>query len=181
MASEPTIAGEQGLYDIYGQWHVPFWQTRLFYGGVALLCLIVLCIIARRVLTHFKKNKPVLSPWDEALQSLESLKQDNIATVAQGKHFYGILTSVLKKYIHKRYGFEEYDTGSVSDESLAKTDYEFIQYLQKKSFPQDLTEQLQRIFMGSMVIKFANVEAIQEQIEKDLALAISFINQTRLS
>lgn len=165
---------EQGLFDIYEQWHVPFWQTSLFYFICAFVCLMIVGVLIYYIIKHYRSKRVMLSPWDQALHDLIHLKQDNIATSAQGKQFYCILTAILKKYVHQRYGFDEHEVSS-------KTDQEFIQYLYEKKFPQELAEQLQTIFMGSMVVKFANVQAIQDQIEKDLALAISFVKRTQPS
>lgn len=172
MESHKAGMNEHGLYDIYEQWHVPFWQTTLFYVVCAIVCLIIVSIGIYYAVRHYRSKRVMLSPWDQALRDLNQLKQDNIATAAQGKQFYSRLTAILKKYVHQRYGFDEGD-------ALAKTDQEFIEYLYQNKFGQELVEQLQAIFMGSMVVKFANVQAIQEQIEKDLALAISFIKRTQ--
>ena len=172
MASQAAGMNEQGLYDIYEQWHVPFWQTTLFYSICALVCFVVAGVLIYYAVRHYRSKRILLSPWDQASYDLNRLKHDNVATVAQGKQFYSILTAILKKYVHQRYGFYESD-------ALAKTDQEFIEYLYQKKFGQELVEQLQAIFMGSMVVKFANVQAIAEQIEKDLALSISFIKRTQ--
>lgn len=160
---------EQGLYDIYEQSLVPFWQTKLFYSICAILIFVVIGATLYFTIRLYRSKRAVLSPWHQALRDIEGLQKDNLAKASEGKRFYSILTSVLKKYVHRRYLMD----------GLAKTDQEFVFMLQKNNFDPELIEQLQTIFMGSVAIKFANAQALQEQIEKDLLLAKSFIKRTQ--
>jgi len=171
---------EQGLYDIYAQWHVPFWQTGLFYSICAILFFVLASPIVYFVIRHYRSKKVVLSPWDQALHDLDCLHRDTMGKVSEGKRFYGILTSVLKKYVHERY-FDKSIKHDFLMDGVAHTDQEFVLWLQKYTIEPELIEQLREIFMGSMVVKFAREQAIQEQMEKDLFLAKSFIRRTQPS
>lgn len=157
-----------GLYDIYGHWHVPFWQTRAFYVIISLIIFLILSLIAWYLIKRYWARKPQMPIWDEVLHELYDLKKRNIATAEQGKEFYCVLTMSLKKYVHGRYGLD----------GLHKTDDEFVQFLQKNTFAPELLVILQEIFSGSTIIKFANAHAIQETIEKDLNSSITFVKQT---
>jgi len=164
----PTGMNEHGLYAIYDAWHVPFWQTKTFFMLLLTIGLLILCVLIGLVIKRYRSLKIVLSPWEHALLRLESLKKNNQATADKGKEFYGTLTSVLKRYLHERYGLDKHE----------KTDEEFLRYLEKKEFSSDFLVDLHLIFSGSTTIKFANMQAIQTQIDRDLALAISFVSRT---
>lgn len=157
---------KHGLYDIYGGVHVPFWQTRIFlYGVTASFFLLIILIIW--LITQRKKQLPAYA-WTKALDKIEALKNSQRAVVEHGKEFYGALTDIIKNYLQERYGYE----------SIGKTDEELIQYLQQNHFSKDLIEILQEIFLGITIIKFANAQAAQEQIDRDMQRTILFIKRT---
>ncbi|MCX5922495.1 MAG: DUF4381 family protein [Candidatus Dependentiae bacterium] len=167
VSIEPGM-NEQGLYTIYGPIHVPFWQTNGFYWAVGTVVICLVLVLAWYTIAWYRAKRLVLPPWERTLRALVLLKKDNRATVAQGKEFYTELTSLLKKYMHERYGFEMYE----------KTDEEFLRYIASKNFSADLLADLETIFSGSITIKFANVQAMQEQIESDFVRATSFVKRS---
>lgn len=171
MSEHVANMSEQGLYDIYGIWHVPFWQTKSFYAFVGFVCLLVLFFVARSIFKRLRAKKKLLPAWEIALQKLRELQAHNIATQERAKQFYGSLTVILKNYLHARYSFD----------AQGKTDKELLVYLRdvrEHRFDNKLVNELEEIFSGMELIKFANVQAMQEQIEKDLARTIGFIKQT---
>lgn len=174
LSSVQSGMNEHGLYDIYDTWHVPFWQTKTWHVCLLIIGLLIMTAIIGLFIKWYRSRKIVLSPWEHALLGLKSLRKNNQATADCGKEFYGALTSILKKYLHERYGF---DTG-VSGAALAKTDEEFLYYIEKKGFSSDFMADLQTIFLSSVTIKFANMQALQNQIDRDLELAISFVRRT---
>lgn len=159
---------KHGLFDIYGPEHIPFWQTNAFYVTLSILCLILAGLLLWIFIKKYAKKRSEEPSWVIALRELNALKKNNVATQAQGKQFYGALTTSLKKYLHGRYGYD----------SMGKTDEELIKYLETQRFPIALTQELQTIFLGGTMIKFANGIAMQEQIEGDLGRSIVFIQKT---
>ena len=159
---------ELGLYDIYGPWHVPFWQTNAFYGVMACVILLLAGLVCWYLIKRYRARKPALSCWERALSDLQQLDKDTMIREDLGKEFYGALTRVLKRYMHERYGLE----------GTEKTDDEFLKYLKKKEFSSDFLQEIQSIFEGSVVIKFANMSAARQQMERDLFNAIAFIKKT---
>lgn len=159
---------ELGLYDIYQQWHVPFWHTTIFYIVSGILFLIIGGWIGWHFLKKYRlKMKPAKS-WEIALTQIDHLKKNNYTNVEHGKEFYCALTGILKRYMHERYGFD----------SREKTDQEFLRYLEEQKFSQLFLQDLTAIFEGSTIIKFANASVVQQQIDQDVAAAISFIKKT---
>jgi hypothetical protein len=161
---------EQKLHDIYDVWHVPFWQRAWFFWSVCAVVIIVLIIIIAIAIKLYRSRteKVAIAPWDTALQSLFLLQQEKVSTIEQGGNFYAKLTQILKKYLHQRYGFD----------IASKTDDEVVAYLEHTHFDQLLLSDMREIFEGSVYIKFAHVQVMQERIEKDLGRSIAFIKVT---
>ncbi len=159
-----------GLYENYGLWHVPFWQTDKFKLAVqicaSLALLIVLALIVRKYISYRRRKK--LPIWDQALLGLTQLKKDDKVTVAHGKEFYLNASAMLKHYLQERFRYE----------LLGKTDAEAIDYLQKQHFDEYILAELKALLQGSEIIKFANAQAAQEQIEHDYLRAVTIIQRT---
>lgn len=154
------------LYDIYPVWHVPFWQTGWFVVLVMLTVLTLLGVLVWFIIKRHKARRALVTPWDYALQQIAQLQQ-NIAP-EKSKQFYSSLSVILKKYLHARYS---YDVES-------KTDQEVINYLQQQQFSVDLVTQLQAIMEGATMVKFANMQAIAQQMQQDIERSRSFVTQT---
>jgi hypothetical protein len=159
-----------GLYENYGLWHVPFWQTQKFQlmleisGLVAALIIIIILIRKYRAYRARKK----LSPWDQALLDLRALKSDNKVAVEHGKEFYLAISALLKKYFHERFCYDV----------LGKTDAEVVHYLQEHHVDEQIVAEINALLQGSVIIKFANAQAAQGQIEHDYVRAVAIIQRT---
>lgn len=161
---------ELGLYEIYGLSYVPFWQRSWFFWGsicaTVILCILIIFISIR---WYFRRKKnDIRSYWQDMLIKLNELKKNNVATVAQGSLFYARLTHVLKEYIQMRYQLEV----------RGRTDTEVLAVLEGAQFDPQLLAIVRQILQGGEYIKFANVAAVQQQIEKDLQSSIAFIEAT---
>jgi hypothetical protein len=159
---------KQELYDVCGMWHTPFWQTKIFFWALITFFLVAGCFILWYMLFRKKTKMIVKTAWDQALDEVRELQKRNIASVGHGKEFYHALTALMKKYLQNRFGFKIAD----------KTDDELVRYLLSVDFPPDLIEQLRSIFNGGVYVKFANVCAVQEQIEQAIVASISLIKAT---
>jgi short subunit fatty acids transporter len=157
---------KHGLYDVYEHVHIPFWQTSYFTYSIIALCIL---LIGLSICYYLKRRKKAQLPiWALSIDDIESLKRNNLARADKGKEFYSELTSILKKYLYRRFAVD----------SIGKTDAELIRYLNAQKFSVDLTQELQEIFSGVTIIKFANVQAAQEQIDRDIQRSIMFIKKT---
>lgn len=160
-----------GLYENYGLWHVPFWQTQKFQLMLELcglfVALIVVAILIKKYLAYRKRKK--LSSWDQALLALRTLKSDNKVSAEHGKEFYLAVSALLKKYLHERFGYD----------LLGKTDAEVVRYLQEyHDTDAALVEEINLLLQGGVIIKFANAQAVQGQIEHDYVRAVGIIQRT---
>ncbi len=159
-----------GLYENYGLWHVPFWQTDKFKLAVQIcacvLLLIVIALLVRKYLAYRRRKK--LPIWDQALLKLTQLKKDHQVDVAHGKEFYLTVSALLKHYFHERFSYD----------LLGKTDAEVIECLHEHHFDEHILAELKALLQGSEIIKFANAQAAQEQIEHDYLRAVTIIQRT---
>ncbi len=159
------------LYGNYDIWHKPFWQTTTFYrviGATIFVGIILLCYLLIKKYRAYKKKKKVPA-WQRALQELELLEKNNKTAPVHGKEFYHIVTAILKSYFQERF----------NSNLCSKTDTEVIAYLEKRvDIDPELLQTIRTIFKGSVVIKFANERAIQEQIEHDFNQSVMIIKKT---
>lgn len=154
------------LYDIYGLWHVPFWQTTWFSVVIGILSALVIMVLVYGMVTRYLSRRPATKPWVVALQELENLSK-NIQP-ADSERFYTALTTLLKHYLYRRFGYSV----------LSKTDAQVTVYLKSVDLDPAFADTLETIFQGSIVCKFAHQQAIKEAMHRDLAAAIAFINAT---
>ncbi len=160
---------ENGLYDIYPMWHVPFWQTTTFYIIVGLVCALMLGIASWLLIRwYFKKKAVPKTVWEEALEQLHTLQQKKYGSKEEGKQCYFAMTSVLKKYLAARYAYP----------LEGKTDEEMVHYLAKSTEQKKLAEELKEIIDGCLYIKFANEQAMQENIVKHLDQSCLIVKKT---
>ena len=159
-----------GLYENYGLWHVPIWQTEKFQLAVKVTaCLLLFLVIAFfiRKYVQYRRRKR-LSLWDQALADLNQLKKEHKVDVLYGKEFYVTVSVLLKKYFHDRF---DYDV-------VGKTDDEMINYLQEHYPDTQSIEDIKALLQGGVVIKLANAQAAQEQLDHDYVRAIAIITRT---
>jgi hypothetical protein len=156
---------ENGLYGIYSMAHVPWWQRGWFYGLFWCLGIIILVCIVWLLVRYWRNRKRELPCWDQALHDLTVLSGYH---PDQGKDFYIKLVATIKKYLQVRFGFEVF----------SKTDQEMLHYLATTTFSGELYQMLSAIIDGSLMAKFANYQVTQEQMNKDLRLAIMLVQRT---
>ncbi len=161
---------QTNLYNNYDIWHTPFWQTSTFHIMIGIGVFLIFCVIMWLLIRTYKKRKAqcVLTPWEKAFQKLNQLYKSGLINSSQGKTFYLAATSIIKTYLNDRF---DYDV-------LGKTDDEVIVYLKNKKFSSHLIQTLENIFKGAVYIKFANAQAVQEQIKQDFTKSLELIKNT---
>ena len=164
------INEKTGLYENYGMWHMPFWQTNTFQiimevVGCVVVLVLLICLV--RMYVRYKRRKK-LSAWEQALADLRALKIEQKVRAEKGKEFYVVVSEVVKRYLAARF---EYDV-------LGKTDAEVVSYLQEVHADQEIIDDIKAIVHGAEIIKFANVQAAQEQINTDYDRITSIITRT---
>lgn len=159
---------QETFYDIYDYIFIPFWKTRPFIISSAIVASIILAITAY-VITRWVKaknaKKKVITPAEWALGQLQALKPEQYQKKEEFKQFYFTITNIMKGYLKRAYNLDVAE----------KTDEELISFLKKKDFF-PLAERLEEVFHSSLLIKFANAQALREQAQKDLLTLISLIH-----
>jgi len=158
----------QDLYDIYGMWHMPFWQTKAFWGTMVTFFVILLVAIVGYLLFRCCRRKKTQFSWDKALYELSGLTIDVEPTKEHGKQFYFSLTAILKTYLNERYKIMV----------QGKTDQELLLLLEQSSLPSDLLPFIRTILTGCLQIKYADEQALRKQLICDLDNAVILIKQT---
>ena len=156
------------FYEIYGYYYSSLWESMWFK---ILIISLVICVLG--VLFFWlwwnKKNKK-LAPWDWALAELSKFSIKKFSNQEEYKDFYFALTSIVKSYLSKRYGW--------SVES--KTDSELIKWLEKQKFDREIIDMLSKIAEGASWIKFANADVLRSQAEADLQSVLTMVNRTKM-
>ncbi len=158
----------QELYDIYDLWHVPFWQTlwfRIIFWSILFFALIVLISMFVRRRRNRKKE---LSAGEQALHDLRVLRERKLVCSEHAQEFYLQVTTILKTYLQHLYRVPV----------QAKTDQELLHFLYQEHFSPAVLQELQEIFSGMELIKFARASAVAEQVERDLQRSMSFVERT---
>ena len=95
----------------------PLWAWIL--GGLAILLIIIWIVFLRK---FFKKKKDIavfeskLSPYDEAMHSLNELEKENLPAQNKSKEYYYRLTDIFKRYLSRK--TNKYQMHLTTDEVL---------------------------------------------------------------
>ena len=140
---------------------------------LALLVLIAVVLLLRRLWHHRKTPKPVepapppIAPEIEAYQALDTL-------AAQGdlraKQFYFRLSAIIRRYIERRYDFP----------AAEMTTEELLPWINRLQLDNDLADTLKAFCRSADPIKFAGKNSDGDQMRDDLAFARRFVQQTSI-
>jgi len=159
---------EQGLYDIYSIWHVPFWQTKAFYYTVGSCIGIVLLMLTWGLIRWYRAKKIVpKTAWQLALDELHALQQKQYLSAEESKACYFAMTNIIKTYFIARFDYP----------LQGKTDDEVVQYLLSTEH-HALAPALKEIMHGCQYIKFAHQTALHDTVMQHLAQCNTLITKT---
>lgn len=147
---------DRGLYDIYGMYHVPFWQTNWFFWSILTLIAFFVCCIILFFLRFYRRRKKIITPWHKALARLDALVVVDSLSPGKVRDYYFILTEVVKTYMGERY---TWDTAHL-------TDSEFVGYMAQTSLDLKVKDALRELYESAAMVKFAD-QKIVTSILKD--------------
>ena len=157
------------MYDIYQQWHIPFWQTTFFYWFVSIWIIALIGVILFFGLRWYHKKLALSKkPWEIALEKLSLLEKNRYTNQKEIKQCYFIMTSTVKTYLITQYNYPLH----------GKTDIEIITYIAQETKNKRISELLKEIMNGSLFIRFANAQTVEEQIRHDIQKSKEIIQQT---
>ncbi len=151
-------------YDIYDIWYEPIWKTK-YTVIIAIIAIMLILLLSYFVLKKRKSKKKFMKPWELALFRFSSI---SIGKYEEKKEFYIDLTYILKQYLAIRYAID----------LQGKTDQEMLESMQYTEFPKDMLERLERIFLGAVMVKFAQEDAVLLAMERDLKRGIDIVRNT---
>lgn len=157
---------EPKLYDIYGVEYEPwFLQLWFIYTVIGAVLLLTGYLVYR---WYSKRKKPDIPYTAQILNQLDSLQKSDWS---DHKQFYIQLTSLLKEYFQHRYDKQFGGT----------TDSECLVVLQTDKFiPEWISSRFEALIEGVMFVKFANAQAVQERMQKDLESVRIIIQNTQI-
>jgi uncharacterized membrane-anchored protein YhcB (DUF1043 family) len=159
---------ENNLYDIYTQWHMPFWQTRFFLLTITLLGAVVVgALIGFLLYRSFKKPK---SAQKSALKELENLSKRPLDTPEQLQQAYYELTGILKNFLQRYYHLP----------FSAQSDSEIITLLKENRLLDPGHEKLQSLINSANDVKYAKGRTLRTEFNQQLVNVKTFVEQTAL-
>lgn len=159
---------QPSFYEIYDYIYIPFWKTNFFIFTTLSIIIISLTIILYLLFKRMKAKSNLqkkLTPLEWALAELDKLNPNSYEEKEEFKQFYYTITTIIKTFLEQQYKID----------IIEKTDQELLKHLKKEAFPQQLTDKLEEVLQGSLFIKFANAQVLQEQATKDLATVVSLV------
>lgn len=156
---------QDGLYDIYGSWHTPWWQTSIYWYTIICAAILLLFVILFSIIYWYVQKKRVLLPWDKAQSKLNELKIQCVHQSA--KKSYSSLIQAIKTYCFERFNL-----------SLALTELELQKEIASLAISQPLADSLADLFNHATQAKFAHQSPLLEVIQEDIENALHFIRVT---
>ncbi|BDC34369.1 hypothetical protein Noda2021_03270 [Candidatus Dependentiae bacterium Noda2021] len=156
---------QDGLYDIYGSWHTPWWQTTFFWYAAVCTAILLLFVILFSIIYWYVQKKRVLLPWDKAQSKLNELKIQSVHQSA--KKSYSALIQTIKTYCLERFKLP-----------LALTEFELEKELARLEISPTIKTSLIELFNHATQAKYAHQCPLLEVIQEDIENALTFIRVT---
>ena len=148
----------------------------ILWSIIALIIIILLLYVAKRVLAHYGKNfgdlfKPVppLPPHEQAFKALEQLREERLWQEGKHKEYYSALTDILRTYIDGHFGVG----------AMEMTSDEIVDAMRSVELPQKSAMDLTQILRDADLVKFAKAVPEAEENEAAFHAAWDFVEQTR--
>jgi len=165
------MPAQQQFYDIYEFSYQPFWQAPWFYwlllGGC---CLLIVWCCYRLYRWRRESGELELSAHEWALRQLASLSVADLNRQKDFKLLYVCLTSIIKQYFFKRYGW---NVANVTDEELAR-------FVGTAHLEDELARSITVLLQSMQLVKFANESSMRDVATADIKRATELIHRTKL-
>ncbi|MFA6894261.1 MAG: hypothetical protein WCQ46_00705, partial [Bacteroidales bacterium] len=140
-----------------------------------MIIVIILTYILIRYIKYRKENKtffgrPIVKdpPHIIALRELEKIRGQKLWQNNKQKHFYTLITDVLREYIASRYDIP----------AMEQTSNELFLALSDKNIQPKLYDELKNLFSTADYVKFAKHDASSDENEEAIPTAVRFVNAT---
>lgn len=123
----------------------------------------------KRAVAEPEKAKPVLPPYEEAIEALSALRGENLCQKGMEKEFYTRLTDILRHYLDRRFGINamEMTSTQILDALHANPDTKLSQ------------PKMQQVLAMADFVKFAKVRPLPADNTAAFNSAEAFVEDTR--
>ncbi|WP_211833422.1 hypothetical protein [Porphyromonas levii] len=163
--------------DIKGQWKPKFvWQDYILYLYILLgiIAALVAAYYLRKYLRGRKNTQeegsvvvPLQDPYQEAIQSIEALKQQELWEHNQTKEYYTQMTDILRRYLWRVYSIDTMD----------KTSSEILETFRTKIGKDRMYSELSKILQTADLAKFAKYQPDSDDNISLLSASVAFIEE----
>lgn len=148
---------QEPWYDIYPQWHVPFWQTSFFFYAMCAVALLLLGTLLW-ALWRLRSRAVTLEPYPVvARKALDQLRNSPLYQQERASDFYNELVMIIKKYLSHCYNID----------CISATDQESLALLQSTVDYEELQALVEQIFNGTVLVRFAQEDTQAQQMMTD--------------
>lgn len=152
----------------WDDWSLILWLSILTALVTVALAYVIIRLIENKPIIKRIRLKPRVAPHKAAMREIETIKQDKVWQSEDSKEYYTRLTDTLRQYIKDRYGFNAKEM--TSDEIIAS-----LQTFNDPAAIKELTE----LFQTADLVKFAKYSTHINENDRNLLLAIDYINSTK--
>lgn len=123
----------------------------------------------RRKAVAVAAEKPVLPPYEEAMERLAALSPANLVRQNRARELCFELSEILRRYVSRRFGVE----------ALESTTTEFLALVPKLPVKAELRQWLTPFCESTDAVKFASAPLLESEAEDLTARLKDFVRQTR--
>lgn len=156
----------------------PFlWSEFFYWTGIVLLVLLLIGLIVYLIMRErlkkkiefvFHRDKPVVPPYQIALQQLEEIKSEKAWQSGDIKAFYTRVTDIMREYMMGQFSINAMELTTDQILSLTKKNPEFEQVRQI----------LKEVLELSDLVKFAKFVPLEDENNRSMLNAFAFVEKT---
>jgi hypothetical protein len=161
---ESIVAPNSKWYDV-----IPDWWYWVVIGLAVVAIGVGLYILYRKNGSIIIKRKPVIPPYELAIQQLNELRTQKLAELGQEKEYYTRLTDILRQYLDGRFGINAMEMSST----------QILYSIKHNDETKMSTEQIQQILEIADFVKFAKVRPLPDDNIKTFNSALDFVEATK--
>lgn len=166
--------------DIKEQWKPDFVWKDYLWIIITVLAVLLLALGGYFLWRYLKKRKetlsvekqpaePVTDPYEEALRSMEQLREARLWEQNQVKEYYTTMTDILRRFIWRVYGID----------TAEKTSGEILESFHSTVDNQSLQNDLRKILTTADIVKFAKYIPMPDDNISLMNASVSFVKEQK--
>ncbi|MDD6227876.1 MAG: hypothetical protein PUA94_02405 [Bacteroidales bacterium] len=158
---------DPSFFDWVPDWMLDFWWIIL----LVLLAIGIFVYMLRRYkkVGHILPQKPVPTPYEEAMSALRQLKAKGLWEQGLEKEYYTELTEILRHYLYRRFGIN----------ALEMTSRQILHCLSGNPETKDKRAYFRKILDMADFVKFAKVRPLPDDNVASYDNAVRFVEETK--